>query len=222
MVLGCATAAHANPSSTDLENQIDKQWRQLEPTIENYDAVHEKLQKQQAKAQVLQAKIEPLQLEVQVQLAAVGQIAAKVYMAGPSGTFTTLLNAGSSTEALNMLGEVEHLAADQRQQVSKAVALRNKYEAQAKPVNALVASLKVQQTALDKQRTGIQSKIKALDAERVKAFGSTRPPARSGRSPAPWCTPATPAAARRGTPVSRSARATSSTPPGPTTSTARA
>jgi peptidoglycan DL-endopeptidase CwlO len=173
LTLGFATPAHANPSASDIENQIDQEWQALEPTLENYDAVHEKLQQQQLKAKALQDKIQPLALQVQVQLARVGSIAANVYMAGPSGTLTTLLNANGSTQALDMLGEVEQLAYNQRVEVSGAVKLQKQYEAQAAPVNALVASLKSQQADLDKQRAQIQTKIDALDAQRVKAFGTT-------------------------------------------------
>jgi peptidoglycan DL-endopeptidase CwlO len=168
------TAAHANPTPASIEDQIDKAWRSLEPTIENYDLVHQKLQAQQTKAAALEAAIEPLQLEVKVKLAAVGQIAAKVYMAGPSGTLSTLLNANDSVSALNMLGEVEQLAQSQREAVAGTVKLEKQYEAKAKPVDALVASLRVQQTALDKQRVAITKKINSLDSERLAAFGTTQ------------------------------------------------
>jgi cell wall-associated NlpC family hydrolase len=174
LLLGNATAAHASPSATDIENQIDKEWRSLEPTIENYDAVHEQLQHQQVTAAALEAKIEPLQLQVKVQLAKVGGIAANVYKAGPIGTMSTLLNAESSTEALNMLGEIEQLATSQRAQVAGALKLQKRYEAQAKPVDALVASLKSRQRALNQQKIDIQKKINSLNAQRMKAFGTTR------------------------------------------------
>lgn len=174
LIFGFATAAHANPSSADIENQIDREWRQLEPTIENYDAVHEHLQQQQAKAVVLEAKIQPLQLQVQVQLAAVGQIAANVYKSGPTSTLGMLLDAGGSSDALNMLGEYEQLATSQRAQVAGAVKLQKKYEAQAKPINVLLASLQVQQASLVKQKASIQKRINDLNTQRLKAFGTTR------------------------------------------------
>jgi peptidoglycan DL-endopeptidase CwlO len=174
LMLGFATAAHATPSATDLENQIDKEWASLEPTIENYDAVHQKLTEQQQKAAKLQKQIAPLALQVEVKMARVGSIAAGVYEAGPSGTLTTLLNADSSADALNVLGTLDQMAADQRAEVSGAMKLEAKYETQKKPIDALVASLKTQQTSLAKQKVDIQKKINSLNAQRLAAFGSTR------------------------------------------------
>jgi peptidoglycan DL-endopeptidase CwlO len=169
-----ATAAQANPTPSSIVSEIDAQWQMLEPTIENYDLVHQKLQAQQATAAALEAKIEPLELQVTVQLAVVDRIAASVYKAGPTGTMSILLNANGTAEALNVLGEVDQMAANQRAQVASTVELQKEYQAKAKPVDALVASLQVQQTALDAQKNEIQKKINALDAERVKAFGTTR------------------------------------------------
>jgi cell wall-associated NlpC family hydrolase len=174
LVASSATAAHANPSPTSIENQIDKEWRSLEPTIENYDLVHQNLQKQQAKAAVLEAKIEPLALKVQVKLAAVGQIAANVYKAGANRGLTMLLDADGSATSLNILGELEELASRQRDEVASTAALQRQYEQQARPVNALVASLQVQQDQLNKQKAQITKKIASLDAERVAAFGTSR------------------------------------------------
>jgi peptidoglycan DL-endopeptidase CwlO len=169
-----ATAAHADPTPSSIVAEINAQWQMLEPTIENYDLVNQKLQVQEASATALEKKIEPLALQVEVQLAGVAHIAAEVYKAGPTGTMETLLDANGTLEALNLVGALNQMAATRRAQVASAVELRNEYEAKAKPVNALVASLKVQQTALNAQKNAIQKKINSLDAERVKAFGSTR------------------------------------------------
>lgn len=184
LILGFGNAAHAAPStSSSIVDQINAQWLALEPTLEDYDAVHEKLQKQQASAAALEAKIAPLALTVKVQLARVGAIAKNIYMSGPTGTFTTLLTVGTSGNSLNMLGEIEQLAANQQAQVAAAVKLQHQYEAQVKPINALVQSLQVQQTALNAQKATIQKKIDALDAARIRAFGTTR--AAGSLKPAP-------------------------------------
>lgn len=168
-MLGMPTSAHADPTASDLFKQIDAQWQKLEPTIENYDLVNEKLQAQVKHANQLEKQLVPLSLEVEVKLAKVGQIASMVYMSGPQGTFTQLLNTGATADSLNVLGSFEQLASSQRSAVSEAMKLQQQYEAQAQPVNALIASLKTQQASLDKQKANIQKQIDALDAERRKA-----------------------------------------------------
>ncbi len=167
LLLGNVSPAQAAPSTSSIEDQIDAKFAALEPTLENYDAVHEKLQQQQAKAAALEAKIAPLALTVQVKLARVGAIASTVYEAGPSRTMTTLLTQGTSASSLNILGEVEAIANQQQAEVSAAVKLRDSYAKQAAPVNALVASLQTQQVALDAQKAVIQKQIDALDKERL-------------------------------------------------------
>jgi peptidoglycan DL-endopeptidase CwlO len=122
---------------------------------------------------VLQQKIQPLALQVQLELEKVGPIAANIYMAGPSRTFTTLLTTGTSTDSLDILGEVEALATSQQIIVADAVKLRDSYQKQAAPIIALVTSLQTQQVALDAQKAVIQKKIDALDAQRL-ASGFTQ------------------------------------------------
>ena len=65
------------------------------------------------------------------------------------------------------------MAANQQAQVAAAIKLQKKYEAQKKPIDALVASLTTQQTTLNQQKTQIQTKIAALNVQRVKVFGSS-------------------------------------------------
>jgi peptidoglycan DL-endopeptidase CwlO len=164
-----STPVQATPSAGSIEDQIDAQFQALEPTLENYDLVHQKLQIQQAKALVLESKIQPLALQVQLELEKVGTVAAEIYMDGPSRTMTTLLSNGDSADSLNLLGEVEAIATSQKAIVASAVKLQKSYESQAKPIDALVASLQTQQVALDTQKAVIQKKIDALDAERLAA-----------------------------------------------------
>ena len=49
-----ATAASADPSTDDIERQLDEAWNTLEPVIEQYNGVHAQLQANQTKAAELQ------------------------------------------------------------------------------------------------------------------------------------------------------------------------
>jgi peptidoglycan DL-endopeptidase CwlO len=178
LVIGPGHAAQAAPSASSIEDQIDKKFEALEPTIENYDAVHEKLQQQQAKAVALQKKIDPLALTVQIKLARVGAIAASIYQAGPGQSMTALLIGGATDQTLNVLGEVEAIANQQQTEVAGAVALRDSYMKQQAPITALITSLQQQQTALDAEKVVIQKQIDALDKERLASGykqGALRP-----------------------------------------------
>jgi cell wall-associated NlpC family hydrolase len=167
LVVGFGSPAQATPTASSIEDQIDAKFAALEPTLENWDAVHEQLQKQQAQALALQQKIDPLALTVQLKLARVADIAASIYEAGPNRTMSTLLVGGASTLTLNVLGTVEEEASQQRADVASAVQLRDQYRKQEAPIVARITSLQQQQVALDAQKVVIQKQIDALDKERL-------------------------------------------------------
>jgi len=177
-----ATAAHAapaNPSDQSVSSliaQINKQWNALEPTIENFDAVSEKLATQQAKANKLQAAIQPLALQVQVAQSLLAPVAARLYESGPTNALTVLLNSNSAGQALDMIATVDRMQAHRNAQVAKTAALEQKYEAQKAPIDALVSSLTQQRTVLATQKAKINAAIQSLDALRRKAWGTTVAP----------------------------------------------
>ena len=78
-----AGLAAAEPSPQQIEAEIDKKWRQLEPVIEQYNKVHSQLEKNQRKAKDLQKKIAPLSLKADIALDRIGAIAAQHYKTGP-------------------------------------------------------------------------------------------------------------------------------------------
>lgn len=167
-----AAPAHATPSPGSLENQIDSQWNDLEPVIEHYNAIHQQYLEQKAKAAKLQSKIDPLEVQVQVALARVNGYSTSVFENGPGGTMATLLNSGASENAMDMLGLLEQMASQQRQDVSGTLKLQQKYQDQKKPIDVLVASLNDQQASLNSQKKTIQAKIDSLNKMRMQAYGS--------------------------------------------------
>src|SRR5690242_10171336 len=84
VVLTVAPAGHAwaDPSVQDLEKMIDAAWNTLEPTIEQYNQVHSQLTANQAKAAQLQKQIAPLQMQVDLAMARVSDMAVVAYMGG--------------------------------------------------------------------------------------------------------------------------------------------
>jgi cell wall-associated NlpC family hydrolase len=183
MVLSVGSAAHASPvtptdntSAADLENQINQKWNALEPTIENYDAVSEKLAAKQAQADKLQAKIEPLALQVTTAQARIGAMAAQLYEAGPNNVLNALLASDKDTDLLNLLGTVEQMAINRQAQLAATTKLVDQYKAQKKPIDALIASLAQQRAALAATKNKINAQITQLDALRIKLWGSTQEP----------------------------------------------
>jgi cell wall-associated NlpC family hydrolase len=174
-VAGTARPAHAD-SISQLEAKINREWASLEPTIENYDAVHARLMSQQQKATQLERAIEPLQLKVMLAKARVGTVSAELYQAGPTGTAATLLDVGSATHAFNLLATVDQMAQNQQRMVAATVAMVNQYQRQKAPIDDLVASLAAQSKALAAQAANIQTSIARLDKLRIQVWGTTIEP----------------------------------------------
>src|ERR1044071_6030147 len=97
------SAAYAAPSVTEIEKQINEAWEKLEPAIENYNKVHNELVKNQKRADTLNRKIVPLQLQVEVSLGQVSDMAAFYYMNGMASQLGSLLNAKSPDDFLAQL-----------------------------------------------------------------------------------------------------------------------
>jgi cell wall-associated NlpC family hydrolase len=173
--LGSATHAHADPapgSAAAIEAQIDQAWQQLEPLIEQYNGVHSQLGANKAKAAALQKQLQPLQLQVDVTLARVGALAAQAYKGGQVAALNAILLSGSPTTLADQLARLDQLARNQRVQISGVAAMRDKYAADKKALDALITQQAQQDADLAAKRQLIESQITNLQQLRVKAYGS--------------------------------------------------
>jgi cell wall-associated NlpC family hydrolase len=171
-ILFTGSAAVATPSPSNVEDQIDKQWNELEPVIEQYNHIHSQLQKNRAQQKSLAAHLGPLQLAVSVAMADVRGLAADAYMQGAPNAFDAMLVSGSPTGLTEKLLYVDQLARHQEQQISGVAQLRDKYAADKQRLDALTASVAERDADLAAQKKAIQKKIDALQKLRLKAYGS--------------------------------------------------
>ena len=163
-----AVPAHAAPSPEEIEAAIDKQWEQLEPTIEQYNKVRAQLKVNRKKSAELQKKIEPLALQSELAMNQVGELASRYYMTGPSQEISALLvstQPGTLAEQLTML---DRLAAQQRKEVEGVLAVRRKYDGEKKKLDALIAAEAKQEKDLAAKKTKINAEIKRLQASMPK------------------------------------------------------
>ena len=172
-ILFTGSAAVATPSPGNVEDQIDKQWNELEPVIEQYNHVHSQLQKNRAQQKSLAAHLGPLQLAVNVAMADVRGLAADAYMQGAPNALDAMLVSGSPTGLTEKLLYADQLARHQEQQISGVAQLRDKYAADKQRLDALTASVAERDADLAAQKKSIQKKIDALQKLRLKAYGSS-------------------------------------------------
>jgi cell wall-associated NlpC family hydrolase len=173
LALSPATHAWADPSVSDLEKQIDDAWNALEPIIEQYNQVHVQLTANQAKAAQLEQQLRPLQRQVDMAMSRVGDLAAHVYKVGEPSRFNALLTSGSPTQLADQLALLDQLAVNQRQQISTVEAARDRYAADKKVLDDMIAQLSVQDADLAAKKQDIETQLANLQKLRQQAYGTT-------------------------------------------------
>ncbi|MBX7269834.1 C40 family peptidase [Micromonospora sp. Llam7] len=158
-----AAPAYAEPSVDEIEAQIDKQWRVLEPTIEQYNKVRSQLKVNRKKSKDLQKKIQPLALEAELAMNRVADLASRYYISGPSQELGALLLNASP----DMLGEqmafLDRLASAERRQLEGVMKIRKKYDDQKAKLDKLIAAQEKQEKDLAAKKKKIDAEIKRLE-----------------------------------------------------------
>ena len=171
-VLTGPAVAFAVPSPSSVEAQIDKQWNELEPVIEQYNDTHNKLLKNQAQQKQLTAQLTPLQVQVDVALSQVRGLAVDAYKQGAPNAFNAMLVSGSPTGLTDKLTYLDQLARHQEEQIAGVAKLRDKYAGMKSDLDVLTKSIAARDTQLAQQKTAIQKKIDALQKLRIQAYGT--------------------------------------------------
>jgi cell wall-associated NlpC family hydrolase len=165
--------SYAAPTPAELERQIDEAWNTLEPIIEQYNFVHGQLKENQPKVEALQRQLQPLQAQVDAAMSKVSALAVRAYKLGPGSTVNAVLSSGSPTGLVHQLGMLNEMARIQRQQISAVAATRDKYAADKKVLDDLVAKLAAQDAELAGKKTEIEAKLANLQKLRTQAYGSS-------------------------------------------------
>ncbi|MGC9666925.1 NlpC/P60 family protein [Planosporangium sp. 12N6] len=167
--------AHADPAPApgDIEAQIEQKWNTLEPTIEQYNAVHGQLTANKAKADQLQAQLQPLQLQVDMAMSTVSNLAASVYKGGRGSTVNAILSTNSPTALAEQLTLLDMVARSQRDQISTVAAARDKFAADKTSLDNLIAQQAKQDADLAAKKKQIEEQLSQLQRMRQQAYGSS-------------------------------------------------
>jgi cell wall-associated NlpC family hydrolase len=168
-----ASAAQAEPTLDEIEKQIDQAWEKLEPLIEQYNKVHSQLQTNQKKAVALLEKSRPLQMQVDLAQAKVGDIAARQYMLGPASALNALLTTGSPQTLADQLAMLDRIASSNAKQIAGVAAQRDRYDAERQKIDVLVAQQKRQDADLAARKKVIQAEVDRLQALRNRLGAPT-------------------------------------------------
>jgi cell wall-associated NlpC family hydrolase len=159
------------PPPGDVEAQIDQQWNALEPVIEQYNTVHTQLTANQAKSAQIQNQLQPLQLQVDMALEKVSDIAVGVYMGGRASTLNAVLSSSSPTSLADQLTLLNMVARSQADQISNVTVVRDRYLGDKKALDSLIAQQAKQDADLAAKKKQITDQINHLQQLRQTAYG---------------------------------------------------
>jgi cell wall-associated NlpC family hydrolase len=166
-VVAPAAAASADPSASDLQQQIDQSNIAFEKVVEQYNGVNEQLKATQAAADDLNAKMAPLQSNMDSAYANVGQIAVRAYKDGGVSPAAALLSDGSTASLIEELTALNHLARVQQSDIQSYLRTKTEYDQQKSKLDDLLNQQRADQKKLADQKAKIEGDLaRLLDLQR--------------------------------------------------------
>ncbi|WP_020522783.1 C40 family peptidase [Catelliglobosispora koreensis] len=172
LLFGFAGHAYADPTPAEIEAQIDAKWNQIEPTVEEHNAVRIKLDLERKKADELTAKLKPLEDEVATTRTQVGIYADYLYRGGTLAGIGAMLDANDPTVFAERLQSMDQVARHFNGHLDHVLATKKELDEAKKPLDAIIAQL----DALEKEQAAriqvIKDEIAKLDQLRLKAYAN--------------------------------------------------
>jgi cell wall-associated NlpC family hydrolase len=163
VVLAPGGAAHADPSQAEVQAQIEKADNDFEKIVEAYNASNENLAATQAAADALNAKMKPIQDQMDAAYGNVSSIAAAAYKgSGRLSTVSIVLSAGSSDSMVSELATLRHLSQTRQRELDGYTALQQQYNQEKTRLADLLAKQTAEQQSLVGQKTKIESDLQGL------------------------------------------------------------
>ncbi|MBY8875564.1 C40 family peptidase [Micromonospora sp. PLK6-60] len=187
VLTGGATAAHAEPSVTEIERRIDQDWNRLEPIIEQHNATRAGLAGKRRQAAALAKRIEPLQLQVDLAMDQVSGLAAEAYKGDNVSTVNALLGSRSPGQLVDGLELLDRFADRQQRQIRGVAELRDELAAQKRSLDELIVQLSRTEAQLAAKKRQINAEIDRLQQLRLQVYGNGGGgPLRPAPCPAVW------------------------------------
>lgn len=185
-----ATPAQAQDTPEELEAEIDEAWRELEPIIEEHNAVRGELKAKRAEAKELGEKIEPLELKADVARAEVAGLAAYSFKSGYTSRIRALLSTGSPLHLGEQLAVLDQFAKVQSEKVAKVLVAKADYEVEKAELDELVDELAEMEEKLGARSDEIDAEIDRLTELRNELLqeqqAAADPPSSGGDCPASY------------------------------------
>ncbi len=172
-MIGTAGHAHAQPGPAEIEAEIDKKWNEIEPVIEEHNAVKIKLDAERKKADALAGQLAPLEQEVAKTRERVGVYADYMYKGGRALGINAFLSSGNPTVMAQRLSTMDQVTSQFNARIGDVLAAKAKLDEAKRPLDTLVAQLDAIEKEQNARIAAIKEEIKKLDQMRLAAYGSS-------------------------------------------------
>ncbi|MER7169563.1 NlpC/P60 family protein [Micromonospora sp. NPDC000207] len=171
-VLGVPAPAYAEPSVTDLERQIDRDWHRLEPLIERHNAVRQDLADRRREAAALAARIDPLQRQVDAAMKQVSDLAVRAYKGESFSALNLMLSGRTPGELVGRIELMDRFAHRRQEDVRAVRDLRDELAAGKTRLDRMIVQLTRAERGLAASRRQIDAEIDRLQKLRLRAYDS--------------------------------------------------
>lgn len=172
LLVGSTGHAYGQPSPEQIEAELDKKWAQIEPVIEEHNALRIKLNNEKKKVAQLAAQLAPLEQEVAATRSRVGIYAEYMYKGGRAAGIDAYLSTGDPTLFAERITSMDQVTRHFNSRIDEVLAAKSKLDEAKQPLDALVAQLTELQAQQAAQIKTIDAEIKKLDQMRAAAYGS--------------------------------------------------
>ncbi|WP_189080954.1 C40 family peptidase [Mangrovihabitans endophyticus] len=180
---GTATAAHAEPSSSDITKKIDKASDNLEDITESYNKLKISLKKTISDEKELAASLEPAKKALQAASADVQTMAQTAYMTGQVGTMNMILDGpGNLVDKMSVL---DQMSRKRQRQIAQYTATTETFTERQKALQTTQKKQAAEVEELAARKDKIESDLKNLYAMRKAAYGREREKTTSYSGPVP-------------------------------------
>jgi len=165
-----ATAAHAEPSTTELTKKIDKASDQLEDVVEAYNKMELSLKKTKADEKTLAESIGPAKAALEAAGTQLDTIAASAYMTGHVGTMNVVFEGADNL--MDRMSILEQISRSRSRDIAEYTATTENYTERQTALKATQDKQAAEVKELAARKKKIEGDLKDLYAMRKAAYGS--------------------------------------------------
>lgn len=173
LTIAGGTAARAEPTVAQLEQQIEEKSHELELVVEQYNKINEQLAATRAEIDQLKQTLPTLEQRASAAHGRVADIAHTAYKTGGISGLTAILGGQPGTDLLHRMGTLKQLAQSQEAEIAEAQRTAAAHATAQKALQEREATEAGRAQVLDSQRKGIETELSKLDDLKMKARGTT-------------------------------------------------